>query len=267
MDSLKKTTRRLLGQSSQPVRNVLVACQPGTGGLKVSIKLFDDKNLVGDATDNIERFRQQLETFFNELDKTTGLPTAIAQNLQRFTFEVTYRKGNPTEPERLAFGMMDFPVYIETTEDGRRPISENLAESLFRAHNIPAKTRVTLIKGPNETQRRTVDSYKELKEFIKDEDQRQLGMGIPGTYFNDAQTRCRKIGIIKMNLVIFNIVQDKREERLVLVLKHELGHMFGMDHEPDTLMDEHYKDLTLHPDFNVNQLNVMSQVLTILSQP
>jgi hypothetical protein len=264
----RKTTDFFTGgdDRAKKLLGIHPACRLGTGSKKVSIKLFDKKSLIGDTTSSVAQVKQRLETFFNDLDGTLNLPASVAQNLRAFTFEVTLIRRNSSDSERLAFGMMDFPIYLESTE-GDQPLTEEGGENLLIDHNMPERTRVTLILSDGGVQRRWVDTYDEVKSFVKDEDERTPGIGVPGTYFvPGSQARCRKVGIIKINLLIRNIVFELREDKFILVLKHELGHMFGMDHEDDTLMDPKYKDVVHHPDYTVNQISVLSDALTILSQ-
>lgn len=265
MGVFRKTTNKIFG-SNDNLRKVFVPCTAGTGSKKVSIKLFDRKGLIGDATSSVAQVKQRLETFFNGLDATLNLPASVAQNLQAFSFAVTVIRRDSSESERLAFGMMDFPVYLESSE-GARPLSQDGGENLLTDHKIPARTRVKKTLSDGGVQFTWVDTKAEVKSFIKDEDEKIPGLGIPGTYFvPDIQSGCRKLGIIKMNLVIRNIVFELREDKFILVLKHEIGHMFGMDHEDDTLMDRKYKDVALHPDYTLDQIGVISEALTILSQ-
>jgi predicted Zn-dependent protease len=102
---------------------------------------------------------------------------------------------------------------------------------------------------------------------MKDEDQKDLGIGIPGTYFIPGkQAECRKLAIIKMNLIKRNPVFDTREPKFISGLKHELGHMFGMDHENGTLMDPSNHEAANHPVYSPNQIRVLNEVLTIISR-
>lgn len=249
------------------LRTIATPCLPAKGNKKVSIRIFDKKSLLGDATHSVEKVRQTLETFFNGLHQTAGLPAPVAESLHSFSFEVLFIPRDSTLAERRAFGMMDFPVYLDST-DGVAPLTEGGGKDLLLAHAIPERTQVRLIVSASETQMRGVDSYDEIKTLIKDEDQTTVGAGLPGTYFDPpSQTKCRKLGLIKMNLVNRNPVFDKREPKLIFVLKHELGHMFGMDHEVGTLMDPQYDAVVNRQDYTVNQLNVLNQSLTIIGRP
>jgi len=247
------------------LRKIPTACVSAGGSKKVSIKVFDKKHLVGDATNSIEAVRQKLETFFNHLHEES-LPPGVAQNLQSFSFEVLFIPRDSTAVERRAFGMMDFPIYLDTTE-GAGALTEGPVQDLLEDHGIPELTKVKLIKSDTETQFRNVNSGDEIKSFMKDEDQKDLGIGIPGTYFiPGSQAQCRKLAIIKMNLIKRNPVFDSREPKFISGVKHELGHMFGMDHEDGTLMDPNNREAANHPIYTANQIRVLNEVLTIISR-
>jgi hypothetical protein len=246
---------------------ILPACLPAGASKKVSIKLFDKQHLIGDVTNSVSGVRQTLETFFNRLHETAGVPPNVAQNLQNFSFEVLFIPRDSTPAERRAFGMMDFPVYLADL-DGSQPLTEARAMELLRTHGIPQETRTRTTLDDGGVQTSPVHSLNEVKSFITDGDNKDLGVGIPGTYFMpDIQRRCRKLAIIKMNLVKKNAVIDVREAKFISGLKHEIGHMFGMGHEPGTVMDGDNREAIKHPRYTVNQLRVLNDVLTIITAP
>ena len=87
--------------------------------------------------------------------------------------------------------MMDFPIYLDTTE-GAGALTEGPVQDLREDHGIPDLTKVKLIVSDTETQFITVKSRDEIKSFMKDEEQKDLGIGIPGTYFiPGSQAQCR----------------------------------------------------------------------------
>ena len=112
----KSTTQGSSSPVSEDLQFVFPACMPGTGSKKVSIKLFDKKRLVGDVAASGESVKNTLQAFLDALKTTAGLPVSAKQILETFSFEVQYFADAPSNAERLAFGMMDFPVYLETTE-------------------------------------------------------------------------------------------------------------------------------------------------------
>ena len=255
--------------SPEKLRTIPTPCLSARGSKKVSIRIFDKKSLIGDVTSSVAAVRQALETFFNGLHQTAGLPAAVVQNLQSFSFEVAFTPRDSSKDERRAFGMMDFPVYLETTEDKTltRPFTEGDGKELLLAHGIPDATQVKRIVSDTESRLINVHSHDEVKSFIKDDDQKDLGIAVPGTYFSpNTQTQCRKVAIIKINLIKKNLVPDLRQPKFISVMKHELGHMFGMDHESGTPMDPNNREAAKHADFTVNQIRVLNEVLTIISQ-
>src|SRR5215467_1894064 len=129
------------------LRKIATPCLPTKGNKNVSIRIFDKKSLIGDVTNSVEAVRQTLENFLNQLHGTNGLPAAVAQNLQTFSFQVTFTARDSTADERRAFGMMDFPVYLETTEETTltRPFTEGDGKDLLLAHAIPEETDVRKI--------------------------------------------------------------------------------------------------------------------------
>src|SRR6266849_494349 len=167
---------------AERLRKIFTPCLSSAGSKKISIKVFDRKSLIGDVTNSAETVRRTLETFFNDLHKTNGLPPAVVQNLQSFSFEVVLIARDSTTDERRAFGMMDFPVYLETTETSAA-FTENDGLELLLAHQIPEETQVRLIVSEHVVQLVGINSYDQVKGFVKDDDQTDLGVGIPGTYF------------------------------------------------------------------------------------
>src|ERR1700730_7555873 len=100
---------------SERLRKMQPACRSGNGSKQLSIKVLDRKNVLSDAVHTVSAAKLDLETFFNSLSATPGLAAAIGQDLQTFTFAVTFVTRDSTKAERDAFGMMDFPVYLEST--------------------------------------------------------------------------------------------------------------------------------------------------------
>jgi hypothetical protein len=256
--------------SSSPVNEdlqfVFPACLPGTGSKKVSIKLFDKKRLVGDVAASGESVKNTLQVFLDALKTTAGLPASEKQILETFSFEVQYFADAPSTAERLAFGMMDFPVYLESTE-APNAISRSQGKDLLIAHRIPKETFVKRETGVNQFEIRPTLPYDQVEEMFVAEATSDLGIGVPGTYFargND-QRRCRKIGIVAVNLVKRNVA-ELTTRRFFAVLKHELGHMFGIAHHPGTLMDESLAVAILpeNNSFTAGQVRIISQALAII---
>jgi len=272
MGLLRKTTNAIFGSTpdvTELLRRVFTPCKPGTGSHTVSIKLFDAKHLVGDVAASGDSVRNELQLFFDNLKATPGLPAAVKQQLDTFTFTVEYFTSGPTALERQNFGMMDFPFYLETT-DAPQALSVDDAQALLVAHQIPLKTFVKAEIHPHEIQTAPTLSYPQMKEMMEDEDQKEPGIGIPGTYFTRevTQTRCRKIGMIKVNFIKREPVGTIRTKKFIAALKHELGHMFGLGHQAGTLMDEKLS-VAIQPgneSYNLVQTQILVEALTILSQ-
>lgn len=251
---------------AERLRRMQAACRAGTGGHTVFIKVFDRKNVLGDAAHSVGAVQLELETFFNGLSATPSLPPFQAQNLQTFTFVVTFITRDSTRAERDGFGMMDFPVYLETTE-GSRAFTTDEGEALLMAHKIPSTTAVFIPTDEEGTVRHEpLEPYAAVEKFIPKSI--AFGLGIPGTYgVPHSQTNCRKLGIIKVNHLIAGVNSVvTRQERFVVVLKHELGHMFGMAHVPLTIMDENYDEVVKHPSYTIGQLLIVSGTLSTLAQ-
>jgi hypothetical protein len=270
MGIFKKTTNRIFGSEAsiaERLQKVFTPCLAGTGSKKVSIKLFDAKVLVGDVAPSGESVKNDLQLFLDNLKATVGLPASVKQNLETFSFEVAYFPRGPSSAERNSFGMMDFPIYLENTAPPNA-ISPAQAKDLLVAHRIPETTFVRTKIAVNQVQTAPVRPYVQVKEMFEDDNTGDLGIGIPGTYFarEDLHTRCRKLGIIEINL-IKAFTDDLTTRRLFAVLKHELGHMFGLGHHPGTLMDEKVK-VAIRPEnssYTIDHIEILTQALTLIS--
>jgi hypothetical protein len=93
-----------------------------------------------------------------------------------------------------------------------------------------------------------------------------LGYGMCTGYFvGNNQQICRKLGIIKMRGQMTEKIQPMAlRPKLISVLKHEMGHMFGMAHEANTLMDRSYDVNINKPSYSPDQLWIMGQALDLL---
>lgn len=273
MGSITDTLKRLFG-SKQKVNQTLVqistACPLAQGNKKVSIKIFGDGNLFGlvfSTAAEETSFRQGLETFLDDLDKSPNLEPVAVQLLQAFSFEVTFVKRESTDAERAAFGMMDFPVYLRTTAAGPGEFTRSEGKKLLEAHKIPKKTVVMRLSDGEDLAPLQVElnPYNEVDAFIPD--QTLFGAGIPGPYSDvRSQLKCRKLGIIKVNDLVQGVASfADRQTRFLFVLKHELGHMFGLDHLENTLMARKLKDIANHPNYTNGQIFTISGSLNDLS--
>jgi hypothetical protein len=273
MGDITDTFRRLFG-SKQKVNQTLVqiptACLPAKGNKKVSIKIFGDGNLFGQVFSTAGEetsFRQGLETFFDDMDKTPNIDPVAVQLLQAFSFEVTFIKRDSTSAERAAFGMMDFPMYLRTTAAGSEQLTQSEGKKLLEAHKIPKKTIVMKLSDGDDLAPaiEDFDPFAEVAAFIPDPT--LFGVGIPGPYADvPSQLKCRKMGIIKVNDLVQGVASfTDRQTRFLFVLKHELGHMFGLAHLENTLMARKLKDIATHPNFTKGQIFSISTGLAALS--
>jgi hypothetical protein len=207
-----------------------------------------------------------LETFLNGLDVTPGLDPAIAAGLAPYNFTVKYETNFPTQAEIDNSDVNDFPIYFLTRTGGFISSTDSVVDLLV-AHRIPELTFVGRRQGalPQPVLGR-VSTYTIITADWQDKPS-VLGFGIPGVYFvPNSQTRCRKIGIIKMQgSMIENLAFPQRRAKIVSVLRHELGHMFGLTHEDNTLMDPNYDVNATFTQYTNNQLWVVMRALDLLT--
>jgi hypothetical protein len=269
MDQVKKTTRTLLGgtNSTEPVRRIQPPCRRSDGNKVVTIKLFDKHQFVNDMA-TPEEVRTDLETFLNGLATTSGLEAAVAAQLSAITFRVTYQTTSPGQAEIDQLNVNDFPIYFLTRTGVFQASTDDVLDLLGR-HRIPDRTFVGRRQGAlPEPVLAPVDPRGIINEDWSDKPS-VLGFGIPGTYFiPNSQTRCRKIGIIKMQgFMTENLPVDRRRAKIAGILKHELGHMFGLVHEDGTIMAKDYNLNASHTDYTINQLWVMDRAFALLMPP
>lgn len=164
---------------------------------------------------------------------------------------------------------MDFPVYIVSTEPPTG-MTESEAVGLFEAHKIPATTilmKIEMENGQEKLKAEKPDVYKTLLETIKDG--AMYGLGVPGNYFEkNSGTACRKIAIIKVDRLKAKVDASILKKMFLAVFKHEVGHMFGLRHEANTLMHDSYQEgpLLNNETYTVLQFKILSMVLKDLSE-
>jgi hypothetical protein len=209
----------------------------------------------------------EMQNFLNGMDAAPGLPADIAANLASITFTVSYESRSPGREEIGRFGVTDFPIHL-LTASGLVASSSRDVVDLMEAHRIPEETRVAEKPPPGEEGINLfpVFPYKTVKDDW-DEEKKVLGIGVPGTYFTNVQTRCRKVGIIKMQgFMTENVPPARLPEKILFVLKHELGHIFGLRHTANTIMNDEYK-LDVANRYTNDQIFIINSALNSLIQP
>ena len=207
-----------------------------------------------------------LRTFLNGLDTTPGIDAATAAGLAAYTFDVTYETSFPSQAQIDSFDVNDFPIYFLTTQGVFRSSSDSVVDLLV-ANRIPELTFVGRRQGalPNPVLGQ-VRTYTIIEDDWEEKPS-VLGFGIPGVYFiPNSQTRCRKIGVIKMQGdMITNLPFPQRRAKIVSILRHELGHMFALTHENNTMMDPDYEVNATFTQFTNDQLWVVVRALDLLT--
>jgi len=236
----------------------------GDGSKNINIRIFDEHGLMQEMAPPND-LRSELQHFFDGLSRQSGIEPEAAKLLSPFAFQVKYENRSPTRNEIDHFGMNDFPVYLLTTTGSESSSTDDIL-SLLDKHKIPDTIFVWTRVGPSQRQRPTnsVDVIKAdwtAKPNI-------LGFGFPGPYFlQRSQNFCRKMGIIKMRGdMVLNVQPLALQPKLVSVLKHELGHMFGNDHVSNTIMDEQYNTVVGHKEYTNDQLVIIGRALEVLRQ-
>ena len=258
------TRRSATNNAAAPVRRIFPPCLHGDGSKNINIRLFDEHGLMKEMAPPGD-VRSELQHFFDGLVSQSGIEAEAVTRLSPFTFQVKYDNRRPTRNEIDHFRMNDFPVYLLTTT-GSESASDDDILSLLDKHKIPETIFVWKRLGPSQTQRQT-NGYDIIK---KDWTAKPsiLGFGFPGPYFlQTSQNFCRKLGIIKMRgEMVFHVQPSDLQPKLVSVLKHELGHMFGNDHVSNTIMDEQYNTVVGHKEYSNDQLVIIGRTLEILRQ-
>jgi hypothetical protein len=207
-----------------------------------------------------------LRNFLNGMATQSGLDPNVATQLSAITFDVNYAKTSPTQSEIDHLAAGDFPIYLLTATGQTVSSSEDVV-SLMVSHRIPERTLVGRRQDADVMAFSDIQPYKSIEDDWTE--QRQvLGFGIPGTYFlPNSQTRCRKLGVIKMQgFMTENLQFSLRKKKILSVLEHELGHMFGLAHENNTLMDPNYDNNARFDHYTNDQMAVVAQGLSLLLQ-
>jgi hypothetical protein len=240
-------------------------CRGGGGNRNIRVRIIDQHQFMNDMATPGDVVKD-LQSFLNGLDITPGLDPAIATGLAPYNFTVTYETTVPSQAQIDNSDVNDFPIYFLTTT-GVFSSSTDSVLDLLVANRIPELTFVGRRQGalpqPVLGQVRT---YTIIRDDWEDKPS-VLGFGIPGVYFvPNSQTRCRKVGVIKMQgSMIENLAFPQRRGKIVSVLRHELGHMFGLTHENNTLMDPNYDVNATFTEYTNDQLWVVVRALDLLT--
>lgn len=247
-------------------------CRAGGGNRNIRIRIIDPQTFMNDMA-TPQDVVNDLQTFLNGLDATPGIDTAIATALATYNFTVTYETSAPTQAQIDNAAVNDFPIYF-LTATGVFQSSTDSVVKLLVSNRIPVRTfvgrRIGALTQPVPS---VVDTYKNFEDDWANSPT-VLGFGVPGTYFapnnprpNENQWRCRKIGIIKMQGgMIENLAFPQRRAKIVSVLRHELGHMFGLPHLDNTMMDGNYDVNATFSQFTNDQLWVVMNALDNLTR-
>ena len=268
MGSVTRSIKRLFASDdtvATRLRRIFTPCQRGDGTKSINIRIFDPHELVNEMTTSQEVV-SALENFLQAMAAQTGLEASVAAQLSPISFHVTYARTTPGQAEINQLGVSDFPIYL-LTASGLFQSSADDVISLLVSHRIPELTFVGRRQEPDALVLSQVHAYQTMEDDWAGKPD-VLGFGIPGTYFlPHSQTRCRKVGIIKMQgSMIENLPFGQRKAKILSVLKHEIGHMFGLVHESNTLMDGDYKINANFAGYSNNQLWVVGRALQELLQ-
>ena len=267
MGSVSDSISRLFcGGASSTLLNVPTPCLHADGTKNINIRIFDKHEFVNDMATSDEVVGD-LESFLRGLASQKDLEPDVATRLLPMTFNVSYEKARPSQAEIDQMPVNDFPIYLLTASGLFNSTSADIV-SLMHSHHLPNKTIVYKRQRPAVPVPFDINSYQDIEDDWANKPD-VLGFGFPGLYFiPHGQSACRKLGIIKMQgSMIENLpAGDKRRKKLVSVLKHELGHMFGMKHEDQTLMDPKYDINVQFPSYTNDQLWIAGKGLELLLQ-
>jgi hypothetical protein len=260
-------TRFFCGGNTE-LQTVYTPCRRGDGTKTVNIKIFDKHEFVNDMADPDE-VRGDLQNFLRGLATQKDVQPDVAALLAPITFNVTYNKTTPSQAEIDGLGVGDFPIYLLTATAPFDSPPDDIV-SLLKSHRLPRQTFVFIRRRPDTVPPEPfpIQSFKEIEDDWANKKD-VLGFGFPGPYFIPrTQNMCRKLGIIKMKGgMIENLpFGDKRKKKIVSVIKHELGHMFGMKHEDLTLMDPKYDINVGFDSYTNDQLWIAGKALGLLLQ-
>jgi hypothetical protein len=251
-----------------PLKQVFPPCLHGDGSKNVNIRIFDKFEFVNDMAEP-DVVVSNLQSFLRGLASQEKLEPDVAARLSSITFNVAYEKNRPSQAEIDRLGVNDFPIYLLTATAPFDSTPDDIV-SLLNSHKLPKQTFVFKRRQPDSVPPEPfpIASYKDIEDDWANKPT-VLGFGFPGPYFIPrTQNMCRKLGIIKMKGgMIENLPSpDRRRKKIVSVLKHELGHMFGLKHEDQTLMDPKYDVNVGFDSYTNDQLWIAGRALELLLQ-
>jgi hypothetical protein len=234
-----KTTNRNTLTIAERLRRIFQPCPKNNGNESVTIKVFDKHSLISEMI-NSQDMVTELQTFLNGMGSTPGLPNDVVTRLSSIHFTVTYKARGPGREEIESFAVTDFPIHLLTASGLFVSSAQEIIE-LMVLHRIPEKTTVRDRLGPDTVGSFPVFPYKTIEEDWGEP--KIQGFGVPGRYDDplNNQNQCRKIGIIKMQgFMTENVPAARLPEKILFVIKHELGHMFGLRHHDNSIMNPEY---------------------------
>ena len=268
MGSVTRSIKRFFASGdtvATRLQRIFTPCLRGDGSKNINIRIFDKHELVNDMATSDEVV-SDLQNFLRGLAARTDLEPDVLAQLSPISFNVTYDKKNPDQGEIDRFRPNDFPIYLLTATGSINSTRDDIV-SLLVSHRIPEKTVVYKRLRPAVPVPSDVLSYKDIEDDWANKPT-VLGFGFPGLYLIPrSQNFCRKLGIIKMQGgMIENLQFSGRRKKLVSVLKHELGHMFALKHEANTLMDGNYDVNSGFPSYSPDQMWIVVRALQALLQ-
>jgi hypothetical protein len=255
-----KTKRDSSPSVNASLLKVFPSCPRGSVFANVNIKIFDEHGLVEEMATSQEVVTK-LKTFLNGMKNSVGLQANVVARLSAINFQVAYANSGPGKSEIDRFRANDFPIYLMTASGSFISSRDDIVALLVK-HKIP-ELSFFATRRPGSDGVPNLDQIHPYKDIENDWDNRKtvLGFGIPGPYFlPGSQSKCRKVGIIKMqDGMIENVQFPQRKAKLLSVIKHELGHMMGIDHQDNNLMDRRYEINAQFSNYTNDQIWVASR--------
>lgn len=232
------TTTHRRSTAATRVQRVFPPCTPPPAAKAVHVTVFDQHHLIDEMIDSTEMV-SRMQSFLEGMKNAPGLAAGIKASLAAVSVSVKYEPRAATAAEVQTFGHADFPIHLLTASGAVASTAADVT-ALLERHRIPERTSVfSLAPGQLALVHNEAKPYDGLDVDWADLDVR--GLGAPGTYDGNRQTRCRKVAVIKMQgRMSENLTVERRKAKMMTVLRHELGHTLGLDHAEDSIMDKKY---------------------------